>query len=107
MSREKNKNTNRSEFQVDLEKDLGDSEFKQHYDAEMFKLKLGIKIIEMREKSHITQKQLASRIGTTQSVISRIERGSQNCSVETLLNIAKALGVTMEITFSAATSAFS
>ena len=89
----------KSEFRKDLEAELGDPEFKQLYNSEMVKLKLGLQIIAMRERRHITQKQLAERTGTTQSVISRIERGNQNCSVETLLSIAKALGVQMDIQF--------
>lgn len=48
-------------------------------------------IIKLRIKRGVTQKELALRIGSTQAVISRIESGSTNCSINTIQRIAEAL----------------
>ncbi len=52
---------------------------------------IGKMISDVRENRKITQEDLGKRIGTTQSVIARIEKGEQNLSTETLAKISKAL----------------
>jgi UDP-N-acetylglucosamine 1-carboxyvinyltransferase len=52
---------------------------------------MAIQIAKARQKAKLTQGQLAKAIGTTQSVISRIERADQNLTLETLSKIASAL----------------
>lgn len=52
---------------------------------------IGTMISQIREDSKMTQSELADKIGTTQSVIARIEKGEQNLSTETLSKISKAL----------------
>ena len=54
-------------------------------------VRMAIQIAKARERAHLTQGQLAKAIGTTQSVISRIERADQNLTLETLSKIAGAL----------------
>src|SRR3989344_3277272 len=54
-------------------------------------LHMGEMIQKIREDKNITQSDLAEKIGTTQSVIARIEKGEQNLSTETLAKISKAL----------------
>ena len=54
-------------------------------------VRMAIQIAKAREKAKLTQGQLAKAIGTTQSVISRIERANQNLTLETLSKIADAL----------------
>jgi len=50
-------------------------------------------LIEAREKTGISQTELASRIGTKQPALSRLERGAyKKASMETLHKIADALG---------------
>lgn len=49
----------------------------------------------LRAKSKLTQKQLAERIGVTQTYISRIERGEiEGLTIGKLLKLADALKVT-------------
>ena len=48
-------------------------------------------IARARARARITQSQLATAIGTRQSVISRIERADQNLTLNTLSRIAGAL----------------
>lgn len=52
---------------------------------------IGTMISQIREDQKLTQNDLAQKIGTTQSVIARIEKGEQNLSTETLSKISKAL----------------
>jgi len=49
-----------------------------------------------RTKAKLSQAQLAERMGTTQSVVSRIEHGG-NVSVETLVRYATACGATLKV----------
>ncbi len=52
---------------------------------------IGKLIQELRENRNMTQSDLAEKIGTTQSVVARIEKGEQNLSTETLSKLSKAL----------------
>lgn len=52
---------------------------------------IGAMIARLREDRRMTQTELGERIGTTQSVVARIEKGEQNLSTETLAKISAAL----------------
>lgn len=52
---------------------------------------IGETISQLREDQNMTQSDLAEKIGTTQSVVARIEKGEQNLSTGTLAKISKAL----------------
>jgi len=54
-------------------------------------------LIEARKNKGLTQAQLAQKIGTKQSVISRLEIGRGNPTLEFLKRFAKALNSTLEI----------
>jgi predicted transcriptional regulator len=56
-------------------------------------------IIEKRLQKGFTQKELAQKIGTKQSAISRLESGKANPSLLFLQKIAKALHSNLEVTF--------
>jgi DNA-binding XRE family transcriptional regulator len=60
-------------------------------------VRLALQIAKAREKARMTQGQLARAAGTTQSVISRIERGNQNLTVRTLARIAAVLHAALVI----------
>jgi len=53
---------------------------------------IGKLIAELREKKGITQTTFAEKLGTTQSVIARIENGEQNLTTEMISKISEALG---------------
>ncbi len=57
--------------------------------------KIGSKIKELREKQHLTQKQLSQMIGCTEVMISRYELGVSNVSIGQLEKLSGALGVTI------------
>lgn len=73
-------------------------EFKKAWhdlDAEFELLK---SLIEAREKAHISQADLAKKIGTKQPALSRLEKGGyRKATFETLEKIADALGFRLTI----------
>ena len=81
-----------NELEKRLRKKIKD--FDKKYSAAKTRLELAIKIAEERQRAGITQKEFAKRLNTTQSVISRIEGGRQNISLDMLQRIAEALGKT-------------
>src|SRR3989304_923749 len=55
-------------------------------------------MIKAREKTGISQAELARRVGTKQSVISRLERGAfSKATLETIKKMADALDMRLEI----------
>ena len=76
---------------------LKDKEVASEYKALEPKYALISQVIGARIKSGMTQKELAKRIGTKQSDISRLESGNYNPSLELLQKTAKALGKTLTI----------
>ncbi len=57
------------------------------------------KLAELRRDAGETQRQLALRLGMTESMISRLERGDHVPSLKTLARIADAFGRRLEIVF--------
>lgn len=62
-------------------------------------IRLAYEIRALREKKGLSQRQLAERIGTTQSAIARLEAGNISPSLPTLDRIAAALGAEVTVTF--------
>ncbi len=56
-------------------------------------------IIRLRLEQGLSQKELADKIKTKQSAISRLESGEYNPSIELLAKVANALGKELEINF--------
>ncbi len=55
-------------------------------------------MIKAREKAGLSQTELARRVGTKQSVISRLERGGfSKATLETIKKVADALDMRLEI----------
>ncbi len=59
--------------------------------------KIGLFLKEAREEYGLTQEELARRINTTKSVISRMENHSEDVKLSTLEKVAKALGKKVKI----------
>jgi predicted transcriptional regulator len=69
-------------------------------ERERQKIGIAIEIYRLREKAGLTQKQLANKVGTRQSVISRLEDADyRGHSLEMLRRIAEALDYRLEIRF--------
>jgi transcriptional regulator with XRE-family HTH domain len=59
----------------------------------------GPSVTELRRRHGISQEELARRVGTTKSAISRLESGRHWPNVETLWRIAEAVGARLVISF--------
>ena len=57
---------------------------------------LGKRIRKNRKLLHLTQEELADLAGISLSFMGHIERGSRKASIETLVNIAAALNVSID-----------
>ncbi|MHB8132561.1 MAG: helix-turn-helix domain-containing protein [Mobilitalea sp.] len=57
---------------------------------------LGNRIREERIRAKLTQEKLAEAVGCNESYIGQIERGMKNPSLEVIVNIANALGCTVD-----------
>ncbi len=71
---------------------LRDKNFAKNYDFGYKDFKLGFIIKELRERKGLTQSQLASKIKTKKTAISRIENHAEDIRLSTLEKIAEALG---------------
>lgn len=62
------------------------------------RLRFGVRLIELRKQKGLTQKDLAKKLGTSQSVIARWEnRAYDGVRLETLFRVAHALNSEVEI----------
>lgn len=71
---------------------LVDKETKKKYDNLEVEYQILGDIVRLRNQKKITQKELAVKIGTTQSALSRFEMGEVNPSLDFLKKVAGALG---------------
>ena len=82
----------------DLKKELlKDPEIKQAYQELEPEFALIEAIIKKRLEKGLTQKELAKKIGTKQSAISRFESGEYNPSLSLITKIAQALNAKVKI----------
>jgi transcriptional regulator with XRE-family HTH domain len=78
---------------------LEDPKFKAGYDALEEEFAVASLLIEARTRANLTQAELASKMGTSQSTIARLESGKAAPSLSTLRRLAKATGTRLEISF--------
>ena len=77
---------------------MRDSEFKKAWDDLDPEFQVLKAMIKAREKTGVSQAELARRVGTRQSVISRLERGGfSKATLETIKKVADALDMRVEI----------
>lgn len=86
-------------FDEFLQKQLLDSEFKKEYEALQPERAIIQAIIDARQRSGLTQKELSERTGIAQGDISKLERGNANPSLRTLQRLATGMGMSLHIEF--------
>ncbi len=77
---------------------LKDEEFKLEYEKLKPRYEAIEQIIRARKEQNITQAELAKRVGTQKSNISRLESGNYNPSLDFLAKIAESLGKKISVT---------
>lgn len=100
MDREKMKKLNLTPIEDLIDEDFGleGTPERLEFDAGVDAFILGEKIKEQRKEAGLTQQQLADKIGTKKSYISRIENGHADVQISTLFRIFNGLGKRMVLT---------
>lgn len=84
----------------DVKKELLKStEVKEEYEKLKVLYDIKKEIIKLRLEKGLSQKDLAEKVGTRQSAISRLENGEYNPSIEFLNKVANALGKELHVKF--------
>jgi ribosome-binding protein aMBF1 (putative translation factor) len=81
------------------EKWLEEPEYREEYERLGPEFELARALIAARMAAGLTQAELASRMGTTQSVIARLEAGRVQPTTATLQRLARATGTHLKIAF--------
>lgn len=74
-----------------------DPDFRKVWDESREEYRLLGEMIAIRRQQHITQGELAKKVGSRQQVISRIEKKEQSPTLKTFCNMLDALGYKLEI----------
>jgi transcriptional regulator with XRE-family HTH domain len=78
--------------------------FKDGYDALEAEFALASMLIDARTQAKLSQQQLATKMGTSQSAIARLESGIAKPSLSTLERFAKATGTRVRVSLEPARS---
>jgi len=74
-----------------------DPEFAENYEIGYQNFKIGVVLRQLRKESGITQEELAKKLNTKKSVISRIENHAEDIRLSTLNRYAESLGRSLKI----------
>lgn len=77
---------------------MKDEHYRKEYDALEEEFAVAAALIAARARAGLTQEELARRMGTTQSVVARLESGKGRPSTRTLDRYARATGSRVRIT---------
>lgn len=77
--------------------DLADDDTKKMFELDDILYDISIKIFDYRKAKGWTQKQLAEKLSIKQSMVSKLESGEYNPTIEQLWKISKKLGWTFRI----------
>ena len=86
-------------FDAYVAEQLKEPEFRKEYEALEPEFALIRALIDARNRSGITQKELADRTGINQADISRIERGNANPSLRTIRRLAEGMDMRVKLEF--------
>ncbi len=90
----------RNKIRTYADKLLEDKNYKERFEREYKNLLVSERIAELRHKAKLTQEELARRVHTTKSAISRYESNSyKGYSISLLQKIAAACKADLQISF--------
>ena len=78
---------------------LKDPKFRKAYEESQLEYEIARAIIRARIEKGLTQKQLAEKLNTKQSVISRVESANTTPSLSFLKRLAQALNTSLQVQF--------
>jgi HTH-type transcriptional regulator/antitoxin HipB len=87
MKNQKNKNLTSWDDHLDQKYGKIGTQSRKKYEQEFESFKLGVLIQEARKKRHLTQEELALKVGTTKNYISRVENDASDIRLSTLMRI--------------------
>jgi len=97
--KKKNKKIVYLSFDRYLAKQMKNKAFKAAYEEESGRLEIAYRILQLRKKQKLSQKELAHKLDTTQSVVARMESGQQNFTVDNLQKIASVFKYDLRVEF--------
>jgi len=74
-----------------------DSEFAAEYETGYQHFKIGVMLRQAREQAGVTQREVAQKLQTQKSAISRIENHAEDIHLSTLERYARALGKKLRV----------
>lgn len=74
-----------------------DFTFARGFDTGYEQFKIGVILKQAREKAGLTQEEIAQRLHTKKTAISRIENHAEDIKLSTLVNFARALGKDLKV----------
>ena len=83
----------------DLISELTDDELIEEFELDDMLVAISLKIINYRIDKSLTQKQLADKLNISQSMVSKLESGEYNPTIEQLWKISKGLDWKLKIKF--------
>jgi len=87
------------DFNKLLNEELKNLDFKQEWEKLELRYIIVKQLIKLRNSYNLSQSELAKKVGTTQSVISRIENGNVNIGIDMIERIAKSFNKQIKIIF--------
>ncbi|MEA3446419.1 MAG: helix-turn-helix transcriptional regulator [Bacteroidota bacterium] len=87
----KNENINLTSWDDHLDNKYGKvgTSTREKYEEGFESFKIGVLLQEARKKQHMTQQELAEKVGTTKNYISRIENNASDIRLSTLMRIIR------------------
>jgi DNA-binding XRE family transcriptional regulator len=85
-----------------LEEHLRDPEFRARWERTALGRALADGLVRYRADHHLTQRQLAERLGWKQPAVARLELGERNPDLPTLIHIAQRLGISVNVSIEGA-----
>jgi transcriptional regulator with XRE-family HTH domain len=84
-------------FTADLEQKLQDSEFKKQFGSELAKTEVAVALTKARIACDTNQVDLASKLGTSQSYVAKLERGDANPTIGMIGKVLAVLGLRLRV----------
>lgn len=79
-----------------------DVEFRRHVEETLAQMRIEQDLVRLRERRHVSQRQLAKILGVSQPAIAKVESGNvKNIEIKTLVRYAVALGGRVRIAIAA------